>query len=322
MTWGDTVRRIRSAWTYEETRTAAACSAAQWPAAWLAWWVLTRSVQDDYGIGYGGAFGLICLLLFAPLYLPVLGLLHTLLHIAPAAVLARTAPARRLPGPAWARHLAAVALLGAVWAVPVAWAAGSGFWSTALSCALLGAAPALAAGYARRGRRTESDLPGWGCWGVWFRAGAGGFLLFAGAFGGLALAARSGLVPEYEPPVLSAAQVTGVWRSGDGAVLRLDADGGAELVRLPMKVTDRTDRSIPVCAGTGTWSLRRDGPYGEERDGVLVRPGASGSCDQDTYWTIGGTEDAPELFVLLGDPDAGDLLVLTRDQGSRAARLP
>ncbi|MEU5583270.1 hypothetical protein ABZ791_37605 [Streptomyces huasconensis] len=33
---------------------------------------------------------------------------------------------------------------------------------------------------------------------------------------------------------------------------------------------------------------------------------------QEAYWTIGGTELKPELFVLFGDPDAAELRITTR----------
>ncbi|MGX1513116.1 hypothetical protein RKD44_004404 [Streptomyces collinus] len=33
----------------------------------------------------------------------------------------------------------------------------------------------------------------------------------------------------------------------------------------------------------------------------------------ETHWTIGGSEQDPELFALFGDPDAGDLLILAQD---------
>ncbi|MEU4652609.1 hypothetical protein AB0G32_01435 [Streptomyces sp. NPDC023723] len=318
MKWGNTVRRVRSAWTYEETHRAAAWSAGQLPAACVVWWVLAESGRDDHGVGYGGAFGLACLFVFAPLYLPVLGLLHTVLHIAPAGVLARTAPARRLPAPGWLRHLVAVALLGTGWAVLAARATGADFGVTAVAFASLGVLPVLAA--ARRGRGTEPELPEWGCWGTWFAAGGAGVVLAGAAVGGLALAARAGLVEEYEPPVLTAAQLTGGWRGAGGAVLRLEPGGRAVLTRVPAESgsgDDWADGSFPRCDGTGTWRLDRDGPDDDlgsgpgTRDAVVVR--AQG-CGRDTYWTIGGTARAPELFVLFGDPDAGDLRVLTRTE--------
>jgi hypothetical protein len=75
---------------------------------------------------------------------------------------------------------------------------------------------------------------------------------------------------------------------------------------------------VEVCDGTGTWSLDMEGREelwsgqgAEDRDGVVVR--LDGGCGEQTYWTIGGTEREPELFVLFGDPDAGDLRILKQD---------
>ncbi|MEU0738311.1 hypothetical protein [Streptomyces sp. NPDC006134] len=320
MGWGDMRRRLRDAgpaWSYDETYTAAAVCAGQLPAAGLIWWVVS-STGDDYGVGYGGAFGLACLVLFAPLYLPFLGLLHTVLHIAPAALLARAA-GRRVPGPEWVRHLTGAALVASAWAALADAVGAGGFAATAVGLTALGVLPVLALAYVRRRGRAPGRA--WGCWGVWFRAGGAAVALFAVAFGGLLAADRMGLIDAYEPPVLSAAQLAGTWRGEDGAVLRLDPGGRAGLSRLPERSGSSeawADGTFAVCDGTGTWSLDREGradPYPEdgpgERDGVVVRPG--GGCGEDTYWTIGGTERRPELFVLFGDPDAGELHILTRD---------
>ncbi|GAA3499846.1 hypothetical protein GCM10019016_069510 [Streptomyces prasinosporus] len=65
-----------------------------------------------------------------------------------------------------------------------------------------------------------------------------------------------------------------------------------------------------VCGGPGARRLVEEGDD-VRRDEVRVR--FDGNCGQETAWTIGGTADAPEPFVTLGDPDAGDLRILTRD---------
>jgi hypothetical protein len=62
-----------------------------------------------------------------------------------------------------------------------------------------------------------------------------------------------------------------------------------------------------VCDGTGTWEPDADS---DERDGVVVR--LDGDCGQETRWSVSGTAHAPELFVLFGDPDAGELRILKR----------
>ncbi|SDM72180.1 hypothetical protein SAMN04487981_102375 [Streptomyces sp. cf386] len=122
------------------------------------------------------------------------------------------------------------------------------------------------------------------------------------------LGTATGVVKDYEPPRLTADELTGVWRGEDGAVLRLHPGGRAELTDLPTESESGDWLAEPpfaVCEGTGTWLLDREG-----RDGVVVR--LDGGCGRQTRWTIGGTERDPELFVLFGDPDAGDLRILKR----------
>ena len=57
--------------------------------------------------------------------------------------------------------------------------------------------------------------------------------LFLLVFLGGVLATVTGILEEYEPPKLSAAQLTGVWRGEEGAVLRLGTGGRADLTALP-----------------------------------------------------------------------------------------
>ncbi|MFK0151374.1 hypothetical protein ACIQVL_26730 [Streptomyces sp. NPDC090499] len=106
---------------------------------------------------------------------------------------------------------------------------------------------------------------------------------------------------------LTAAQLTGVWRDGHGAELRLRADGSAEAVALPAEPAPSADGSsvYAVCEGPGTWAPRKSW-----RDGVLLE--LDGDCGDDTQWSIGGSADAPQLFVVFGDPDAGTLRILRR----------
>ncbi|MDF3145586.1 hypothetical protein [Streptomyces sp. T21Q-yed] len=290
---------------FAELNTAAAIAAAQLPAAWLLWWVVEVTGSDDYGIGYGGAFGLVCLFLFVPLILPVLGLLHAAAHIGPAGVLARLA-AGRLRGPRWAWHLLCATAVGAVWAVLTAVLWGWPFLRTAAALAALGVLPVLGLAYGRGRARATGRV--WGAWGVWLRSALLSAALFMLVIVVAVPATVTGLIEEYEPPKLSAERLAGVWRGEDGAVLRLHTGGRAEVSKLPAQAEsgDWYPDPIDVCDGTGNWSP------GEHsgRDGVLVR--LDGGCGRDTYWTIGGTEQEPELFVLFGDPDAGDLRILKR----------
>jgi hypothetical protein len=297
-------------WDNRRINEAAAVCAAQLPAIGLIWWIRDQ-LGDDYELGIPG-FGVLCLLVVAPLVLPVLGLLHAVVQVLPAEVLARRA-ARRAPGPVWAWHLGLTAVLGVAWAALALLLWDWSFTTTAPLLAALGVLPALGLGWLRRRPR---DL-----WGICLPALFASVGLFLLTFLGGMLATVTGIVDGYEPPVLSAGQVTGTWRGAEGAVLRLGTGGRAELTDLPAEEElgsgdPYAEPPFAVCDGTGTWLLDNKGghdPYGdgsEGRAGVLVRLG--GGCGQETYWRIGGTEAEPELFVPFGDPDAPDLWILTK----------
>ncbi|MFF4271022.1 hypothetical protein [Streptomyces sp. NPDC001536] len=314
MGWGDIRRelgRARRAGDSVAVNAAAAVGAAQLPAALLIWYV-GAATGDDHGAG-GGAFALVCLFLLAPLWMPFLGLLHACVQTLPAAVLARLT-VRRARGPEWAWHLAWAAVLGVVWAGAVAVASGLPFAATAAAFAALGVLPVLGVAYFRRSSRSRERA--WGCTGTWILSAGVSFVLFVVVFGGAVLATETGIVEEYEPPELSTGQLAGVWRGEDGAVLRLHPGGRAELTALPTVSEDDdwlADPPYTVCEGTGAWEpVRGDKGEDADRDGVGLR--VDGGCGTPTFWTIGGTEREPELFVLFGDPDAGDLRILTRDR--------
>ncbi|MER6343581.1 hypothetical protein ACWC10_18345 [Streptomyces sp. NPDC001595] len=290
-----------SAWTPAEREAASSGSAAQLPAAFVAWWIGTVT-QDDYGL-YGGGLGLLCMCALLPVVLPVMGLLQATLHLMPGWMLAE-ALGRRFPGrPRWARRLAAVTLVGVGWAAVAAVAAGLPFTATALWFAALGVWPVLWAAYVER--RAGVTGRSWGCIGLWLAAAFAAVGLGVLTLVGGLLATVTGLVKEYEPPPLSAVRLPGVWRGGDGAVLRLLPGGRAEAVELPAVAAGGWDPV--VCRGTrsGTWTTET-----RDRDGVLVR---LGGCGGETFWMIGGTAREPELAVVLGDPDAGDVRILERD---------
>lgn len=290
---------------FAELNTAAAIAAAQLPAAWLLWWVVQVTGNDDYGIGYGGAYLLACLLLFVPLILPVLGLLHAVAHLGPAGVLARLA-VRRLRGPRWAWDLLCATIVGAVWAALTAMLWDWPFLRTAAVLAALGVLPVLGHAYARARARAKGRA--WGIWGVWLRSALLSAVLFMLAIVLAVPATVMGLIQEYEPPKLSAGQLAGVWRGEDAGVLRLHLGGRAQVSKLPGDSASGDWDADPLdeCEGSGSWAPgRKDG-----RDAVVVR--LDGECGRETYWTIGGTERDPELFVLLGDPDAADVRVLKR----------
>ncbi|MGW5638393.1 hypothetical protein [Streptomyces sp. NPDC003832] len=114
----------------------------------------------------------------------------------------------------------------------------------------------------------------------------------------------------YAAAAVAAGQLPVVWRGADGALLRLDPGGTAELERTPTESGAGLRKPWVRCGG-GTWTLEQANRDPDQtRDGVALHP--SGDCGRDTYWVIGGTESDPELFVLFGDPDAGELWVLER----------
>jgi hypothetical protein len=322
MGWGNAQQEHRAdaqqTWPSADLNTAAAVGAAQLPVAGLIWWI-GEQLGDDYGVPEGGALGLACLFVFAPLVLPALGFGHAVVHTMPADRLAHRLAARHARVPRWAWHLACSAALGAGWAVPPTVVWGWPFPVTAAVSAALGVLPVLGLAYVRRRARAEKRA--WGLWSVWFRSGLASLALCVLVLVGGAVATATGLLKEYEPPNLSAAQLVGVWRGEAGAVLRLSTGGRAELHRLPAETEIDIDAPQPadfaVCDGPGSWLLDTKGGYDpyadgpEGRDGVVVR--LDGGCGQETYWRIGGTERDPELFVRFGDPDSGELRILKRE---------
>jgi hypothetical protein len=319
MGWADAARKPGRGglkWADADLNAAAAVCVAQLPAIAALSWLGTLNDDDPYGAGYDSAFGLACLLLFAPLLLWVLGRLHAAVHTMPAATLARLTM-RRVGGPEWVWHLVFVGVLAAVWSVVGAALGGWPFLVGALWVGGFGVLPALGVAYVRGRTRTTGRAPrGRRIWlgSVLGSIGVSVVVVVAGT-----VAQSTGLIKEYEPPKLSAGQLAGVWRGGHGAVLRLGTGGRAGLTKVAAEPGDRdpVTTEFAVCGGTGTWFLDTDGVhdhYSENgpgaRDGVVVTvPG----CGDATFWTIGGSEDEPELYVLFGDPDSGDLRRLTRD---------
>ncbi|MFA3876535.1 hypothetical protein ABS735_23065 [Streptomyces sp. MMCC 100] len=294
-TAGEAGGRQRPTRRNDDWNRAVALCAGQVPLVWLAWWFAMEAGRDDYGYGGGGYLGICCV----PLILPFIGLFHAAVQVAPAAALARLRP-RTSPGPEWAWHLAGSVLIGAGWSVlgRVLW--GWPVGDTLPWCAGVGVLPVLVL-HCLRGRT-------WGGWGVWLRSAGASLVLFV-----VCGVTAASLADEYEPPRLSAGQLAGEWQGEGGGVLRLARGGRAEVTRVPSHNVDE-EGDFSLCDGTGTWTFERDSELLDiHRDGVLVR--LDGECGQETYWTIGGTEREPELFVRFGDPDAGDLRILTRAQG-------
>ncbi|AKZ60362.1 putative integral membrane protein [Streptomyces ambofaciens ATCC 23877] len=296
MGWGKTGQpgiRRRLTWSNDEWNRAAALCAGQLPLVWLAWWFAMEAGRDDYDQGGGAYLGIFCVLLV----LPLLGLLHATVQIMPAATLAQLRP-RTARGPEWSWHLAGSALIGTVWA-----ALGHAVWGWPVTDTLpwfagVGALPVLALALLR-GRP-------WGSWGVWLRSAGASFVLLV-----VCGVTAGSLAGHYEPPELAAGQLLGNWHGADGGVLLLAPDGRAELTHVPAHNDADEDGDFTLCDGTGRWTREEESDVRDtDRDGVLVR--LDSACGQETYWTIGGTERNPELFVRFGDPDDGELRILTR----------
>jgi hypothetical protein len=302
---GETRRGAGQGVTYAGA--AAAGAAAQLPAVFVLSWV-HGTAGDQYGTSSDGAMLLLAVAVpFAPLYLPVLGFLHACVQVLPGAALGHVV-LRGARWPQWVRHLLGAVIVGVVWGVVGAVVWGWSFTDIACSLAVLAVLPVLAMAYARVGSATGVR----GVWGVWWRAGVVSVALFVLAFPAAALATATGLIEEYEPPRLSAAQLAGVWQDEEGAVLRLLPGGRAELARMPAEADPFVDAEFAVCEGTGTWAAE-DGTYAG-RDGIVVRldtgSGTGSGCGNGTEWTIAGTDRAPELFAIFGDLE--ELRVLTR----------
>ncbi|MEV5874259.1 hypothetical protein AB0L75_08520 [Streptomyces sp. NPDC052101] len=300
MGWEKARERVRA--VRSDLAAAVPVNAAQLPAAGLLWWIWSTS-QDQYETGYGGAFGIFCLLMFAPLLLPLLGLLLSAVLTLPAILLARPT-LRWSGGPEWACRTVAAAAAAAGWGAVTTALLRWPFVTTASVLTALGLLPALGNAYVR----TRS----WSAWGLWWRSALACAGLFALTLGGGLAAAATGLIPQYEPPELTAARLAGVWRGDHGAELRLTPDGRAEARSLPTESTDQNwaaphHDDYAVCAGSGTWKPGKD-DIG--RPAVLLHLG--GACGGDTHWSVSGTESAPQLYVRFGDPDAGTLRTLDR----------
>ncbi|MCF3125586.1 hypothetical protein IPZ68_38715 [Streptomyces arenae] len=312
-------------------------SAAQWPVAGLVAFVLSLD-DDSYGAAGGPAFGLACALVFAPLLLPVVGLVHSAVLTLPAVWLGRAgagwcgrerdagAGAGRRRAlldrlgrvPEWGWSLAGLLPVGAAWGAFAA-ALGAPFTTAALWIAASGVLPALNVAYCRR-REQRLGRP---LRKVWILSGLVSLGLCAALVGLAVVATVTGLLKEYEPPALAPEQVAGVWRSGGG-------DGGGD-VRFRLYADRRAE--VPGCPGTGTWTMAEDEVL--KRPAVVVEPGggpgagtdpaadvrSGGSvgdaddidvCADAQAWIVGGTGVDPELFVSEGDPDSPDVRILRK----------
>ncbi|MFF4098724.1 hypothetical protein [Streptomyces sp. NPDC001903] len=254
---------------------------------------LAALADEPYGRGYGGAiavlFWLVVQAVLGPCIGLALGFAHSLLFTTPVMVASNAVGVRtRIPAPWWAPP--ALGLLAAGYAVPVSWIAGTAYAATFGWIAALGVLPVGASVYARmrlvpkvRARR----------WALVLIAPA---LVIAFAFGVTA--------PAYQPPVLARADYVGEW-AGDGVHLELGAQGEVTARELPVyegfEVVDH-------CSGHGTWKPL-EAAHGHRAGVDLAIPNCHSA---NLSWEVAGTDEHPELFVLMGDPDAGETVVLSK----------
>lgn len=133
------------------------------------------------------------------------------------------------------------------------------------------------------------------------RVALGGTLAVVTAWAAAGAALHAGI--GYEPPQVSAERLAGVWSDGQDGSLTLAAGGSATADRVE---TFGEDGVPGRCSGRGTWTYASgDGSWSQE---VVVEVDG---CELSP-WSVYGTAEHPKLFVLVGDPDAGDIYVLRR----------
>lgn len=269
-------------------------AAAQFLVGALLWWV-SPGESDAYGVGYGTfAIGLILEVAFACVFLPPLsvgaGWVHSALFTTPVMALSHAVGVRtRISAPRWA--LPVLVLLAGVYAAPVALLTRTSYVATWGWAAAAGVLPVGVAVYARMRRRRKLRVRLW--------------TLAATSIGVPAALVAGFLMPPYQPPALERADYVGVW-TGRDVRLELDAQGGATVVGLPL---DDGFGETGSCSGRGTWK-HAEGTAGGYGPGVGL---SVAECEEASrYWQVAGSEESPQLFVLIGDPDGGDVRILRK----------
>ncbi|MET9590777.1 hypothetical protein ABZY45_07380 [Streptomyces sp. NPDC006516] len=265
--------------------------------------VIQLGRTDEYGRPAGSALGLLFVVVLAPPLLLVLGVAHTVLVTMPADLLAGAA-ARRAPGGQGEWQAVSALVLGVLYAIPVA-AAGAPYLHAAGWIAGSAVLPLLGVALLRRAERRRGRPPGRGA--VWLASLAAGLLLVVLSVVACALTLATGLVGDYTAPQLGEGQMHGVWRSEEDGLteIRLAGDGRAELTGVPYE----SGFEEMSCDGGSSWTYRPgDGSAGGAVELAPVDP----ACPAMS-WTVGGTEKRPELYVLFGAPDAGDVRVLVKE---------
>ncbi|MFF8711459.1 hypothetical protein ACF07T_08485 [Streptomyces sp. NPDC015184] len=204
----------------------------------------------------------------------------------------------------WVPVIASVVAAAGTAALGAAWDLGPGpsalGWLAAATS--LTAAALVARRTALRGGRVRHVL-GWGA-----VVAVAVFAIGTGVF-------ATGLVPEYRPPRIDAAELSGSWTDGGGGTLRLDADGTAQADGLTDHAEAYQDDAEPTaakyrCSGRGTWSYTAaESTTWDQR--VWIRIEGCPGLDDPDGWRVGGTPDRLELTSGYGDPDTPDWYTLT-----------
>ncbi|MFG2997012.1 hypothetical protein [Streptomyces sp. NPDC048340] len=257
---------------------------------------LSAPAGDPYGRGYGGAiallFWLVVMCVLGPVVAVLLGLAHSLLFSTPVMVATNAVGVRTGISAAW-WALPAVGLLAAGYAAPVCLLVGTSYAAAFGWIAAVGALPVGVAVFARMRQVPRARVRRWALGPI--------------ALGVLATCFLGTTAPAYRPPVLQRADYIGEW-AGDGVRLELGTGGEATAEKLPVhdgfEIVDR-------CSGHGTWEPEEEA-YDRRAGVTLSLPDCTGAR---LSWEVAGTSERPELFVLMGDPDAGEVAVLRKRAG-------
>ncbi|MEU9000898.1 hypothetical protein [Streptomyces sp. NPDC048551] len=267
-------------------------------------------LQSEFHGGEGGLgwlFGTIFALVLLAVMSVIAGLAGSAMAVLPLVLLGRAVARRTGRRDSWQLTLATVAVV----AVALALVIGSctllaGFGGLliypvlALSL-IVGLAPAILCARA-------AGNPG--------KPGARWRVLGGVALGGLGLlvvtlavgvaAYSSGILKIYEPPQLTEADMVGTWTDGDGGSLRFEADGTVTAKGVIKYEATGEQSGASNC--TGTWQLT-------ENEGDRPFELSIADCESLSFgWDIGGTEEHPTVFTWIGEPDAGERYILTRQR--------
>ncbi|MFJ7156242.1 hypothetical protein ACIQUQ_15005 [Streptomyces sp. NPDC101118] len=281
----------RVLWDGRALTAASLVSTVQVALVWHTWALDVVTVSDEYGRDPGYLADMMVLaaaVVLGPLVALGAGLVLGACGAMLAASLGRL-PAARIGGPRVVWTAVAVAAVAAAAAVPLR-GLGASFpvlWGWAAGML---AVPVLAAELFADGRRLRG-------------LAVVGAMLLVLPFQGWA---ASLTFEDYRSPELSPKDYAGLWTGEGGSALLLQPEGRAEFTSLAYA----DGLAEGACTGEGTWEYRE--PRERQREGVaLSAPG----CPEMPVngWEIAGTAEQPELFLLVGDPDDGDVRVLRKN---------